>query len=80
MKLFLIGIKDGIHAFGEAISLVVNTILLFVAYVVGIGFVAIIAKIKKKHFLRMEIEQTQSSYWEDIEQNNLSLKSCYRQS
>ncbi len=45
------GVKKGFHLFGSTVSNTIITILLFITYIIGIGIVAVPAKIAKKEFL-----------------------------
>ncbi len=74
MKLFLKGAKEGIYYFGELISTLFNTALLFIAYVFVLGPTAIIAKIVGKRFL-----QTENSGWLNIDEKETAEGSFYRQ-
>ena len=54
------GFAAGTRAFGERVSMIVNTLLLLVVYVVGVGLPAILGKLTGKRFLSTE---KQESYW-----------------
>ncbi|HZX11909.1 MAG TPA: hypothetical protein VFE88_00425 [Candidatus Nanoarchaeia archaeon] len=67
IKLFFSGWKQGMHTFGETIAVIINTLLLTVIFVVGIGFVAVCAKIGRKRFLNMKnSEKEKETYWEEV--------------
>ena len=63
----------------EIIQTVVNTILLSIVYIVGVGMTSLIAKITGKKFLDLNIQKDKESYWEDLELGKKELKDYYRQ-
>lgn len=69
MRWFFKGVKDGMHRFGLDIATLVNTILLSLAYFIGVGITAIIAKLAKKKFLETKLNPRAKTYW-----NNLNIK------
>ncbi len=66
IKKHFIDVSAGFHAFGRSISTVVNTMLLGMVYVIGIGAAAVIARMRQKHFLDMAIDR-RASYWLDLD-------------
>lgn len=62
-NLFWKGIKEGFHLFGNTLSSVVTLLLLLVTYCIGIGIVAMVAKIKKKQFLPFMHDEKGDTYW-----------------
>ncbi|GEM_PF-3056714 len=48
---FLNGIKKGFQLFGSTITETITIILLFVTYIIGVGIIALPAKLTKKEFL-----------------------------
>ncbi len=77
MKQFITGLKKGMKLFGESLSTVVNTILLLIVYVIGVGLSAVIAKLFKKHFL--DFTHDKKSYWSDLNLKKKTMKDYYRQ-
>jgi len=80
------GLKEGFVGFSGNISIIVNSILLGVVYIIGIGITSIIAKISGKHFLNIKFNSSAKSYWESTsakkgEKNNSNKtkEDCYRQ-
>ncbi len=63
MRHFWKGFTTGFQTFGKSIAAVVNTLLLFVVYVMGVGLTSIIAKITRKHFLETTISEDHDTYW-----------------
>ena len=74
---FLKGVKKGMASFGQNIALLVNSILLTVAYMIGIGITAIIAKLVGKKFLATE--KSSKSYWKKLDLKKKDMDSYYRQ-
>ena len=64
---------NGMHVFGKTIALIVNTLLLCIVYVLGVGITALIAKLMKKHFLQKE------SGWSELNLKKEPLENYYRQ-
>jgi len=79
VKGFLKGFKKGMTSFGENIIVIINTILLFAVYVIGVGLTAIIAKLTNKQFMDMRISRNQKSYWSDLNLKKRDKEEYYRQ-
>ena len=81
MKQFFLGFKEGMNTFGHLIGKVVNTILLSVVYLLGVGFTTLFAKITKKHFLDLKTERTEKkdTHWQDLHLEKKKLDEYYRQ-
>lgn len=75
---FLKDFKEGMLEFNLNIQDLVNSILLFFVYIIGIGFPSILAKIKKKKFLETEFS-SQKSYWSDLDIKKEPKQRYYRQ-
>ncbi len=60
LKTFFAGFWKGFRNFSHVITDVVNFILLFAVYAVGVGIVSIIAKLLGKHF--MDLKSSGSSW------------------
>jgi len=71
VKLFFKGVHKGQKLFGETIAVLINTILLSIVYIVGVGGTSIVARLFKKRFLEKEINSKKDSYWQDF---NLTVK------
>lgn len=78
-RYFFWGLKKGMHLFGQNIATIVNTILLFMVYLIGIGLTAIFAKIKRKKFLETKISKDKNSYWSDFNLSKKPMEDYYRQ-
>ena len=74
---FFKSFRKGLKSFGENISLVVNTLLLTVVYIIGVGLTSIIAKIVGKHFIEKPKES--STYWKELNIGKKPIKDYYRQ-
>ncbi len=79
MKGFKKGFKIGFKKFGHNISVIINSILLSMVYLVGVGFTSIIAKLFKKNFLETKILRDKETYWSDLNLKKKSMKDYYRQ-
>ncbi len=79
MKNFLANLKEGMKNFGDLIGAIVNFTLLFVAYILGIGPTAILAKIKNKHFLNLKMSKSAKTYWLDLPSRIVKKEDYYRQ-
>ncbi len=77
MRDFLRGFREGMRLFGEGISVLVNSALLSLVYLVGVGLTAAGARAKGKKFLDMG-EADCGSFWEDAPEGQ-DIESYYRQ-
>ena len=68
----------GLKEFSENIAIIVNSVLLSVVYLIGIGLTSIFAKIFRKHFLDLKPDNC-NSYWTDLNIGKKKLNECYRQ-
>jgi len=76
--LFFKGFKEGFSSVGHGIGDIVNFFLLLIAYIIGIGIPAVIAKLLKKRFLDLEIP-AEDSHWHEPEEYEDEMEDCYRQ-
>ena len=72
LKEFIDDLKEGQKLFGETLAIIVNSALLSLVYLVGIGLTSIIAKIFGKKFLDLNFEK--KSYWEDLNLGKKEIK------
>jgi hypothetical protein len=63
---FFTGFKKGQKGFGESISSIINSVLLGIVYVLGVGLTSIFAKIFGKRFLEKKIDSQKKSYWQEL--------------
>jgi hypothetical protein len=71
------GLKQGFRAFSANINAVVNTVLLSIAYVIGIGVTALVAKVAGKKFLTMQ--RAKGTYWKPVQKREQPLDEAFRQ-
>jgi hypothetical protein len=79
LKQFFNGFKNGMADFGKNIALIVQSALLLIVYLVGVGLTSLIAKIFSKRFLDKELSKTRVSYWSNITAKKESFEQHYRQ-
>ncbi len=79
MKKFYKGFRKGFTNFGHNIGLVVNSVLLLIVYVLGVGFTSICAKLAGKRFLDTEILEDADTYWHDLDLKKKPEEEYYRQ-
>ena len=79
LKQFLIGCRDGTREFGHNISLIINSALLLIVYLAGVGLTSIFAKLFGKHFLDMKLSKKRASYWSDLNLKKKPIDEYYRQ-
>ena len=72
-------IKKTFLYIGNKISTVINSILLLIVYIIGVGLTAIAAKIVGKHFLQLKLDQKKKTYWEDLNLKKKPIDEYYRQ-
>ena len=77
---FFKNFKQGMEMFGQIISTIINSLLLFLVYIIGVGLTSIISKfIFRKHFLDLKISKDKETYWEDLNLGNKKIGDYYRQ-
>ena len=69
--------KKGMKYFGETIVILINSILLSVVYIFGVGVTSLIGKFSKKKFLDKEMGKT--SYWKELNLKKKEKEAYYRQ-
>lgn len=79
LKYFLKGFRKGMQDFGQTISIIFNSLILTIIYLVGVGLTSLLAKIFKKKFLETKLSKKQDSYWSDINLNNRKIEDYYKQ-
>lgn len=78
IRSFLVGFKKGMNHFGDNIATIINTVLLSIVYLIGVGLTSLFAKIAKKNFLDINLEK-KDSYWSDLNLGKKQIKEYYRQ-
>jgi len=76
-NLFVKGLKTGFRTFGFKVTNVINFVLLFLVYFIGVGITSLAAKIAKKKFLNLKPEG--NTYWKEHNLGKQDLKDYYRQ-
>jgi len=76
---FIRGFRKGMSGFGQGISSIVNSALLSLVYLVGVGATAIFAKVIGKHFMDMKAANGADSYWTELDLKKKSVDEYYRQ-
>ncbi|OGJ16077.1 hypothetical protein A3K73_05710 [Candidatus Pacearchaeota archaeon RBG_13_36_9] len=79
LKELIEGFKKGQKAFGEDIAAIVNSVILSVVYIFGVGLTSIMSKIAGKSFLHKRFEEEKKSYWSDLNLTRKELKEYCRQ-
>lgn len=78
-KIFLEGFGKGLRDYGENFAVIVNSVLLFAVYALGVGLTAIAAKLLGKRFLETGTAAKNGSYWKDLDLKKKSIEDYYRQ-
>jgi len=78
-KQFFNGFKKGMRSFGKNIAIIIDSTLLLIVYLVGVGLTSILAKIFGKHFLESKISKKRETYWSDLNLKKKPIKAYYRQ-
>ena len=76
---FFKGFLKGTRTFGKNISIIINSILLTIVYVFGIGLTSFAAKLFKKKFLKLKLSKNESTYWSDLDLKKKPMEEYYRQ-
>lgn len=79
IKQFFKCFKEGLSLFGHNISLIVNSILLSLVYLIGIGFTSFFARIFGKHFLELKTSKKAKTYWSNLNLKTEKIDNYYRQ-
>lgn len=79
LRQFYKGFQNGFKDFSHNISLIVNSVLLSIVYVLGVGFTSIFAKLVGKHFLDTNISEDTETYWRDLDLKKKPIEEYYRQ-
>lgn len=73
--IFFKGFKQGFRNFSHLITDIINFVLLFTVYFIGIGIVSIIAKLLGKHFI--DLKNTGTS-WVTRKLKKMPIEEYYR--
>ena len=77
MKIFMQGFKEGQRLFGETISVIINSVLLSLVYIFGIGITSILGKLLGKKFL--DFGKEKNTYWTDLNLEKRDAGDYFRQ-
>lgn len=78
IKDFFKGFRKGFKSFALKVTDVVNFILAFIVYFIGIGITSIIAKIFRKHFLDLKFKDREI-YWVKGRPASKDIEDYYKQ-
>ena len=79
LKKFIFGIKEGQKLFGETIAIVINSLLLTIAYFIGVGITFIMLKISKIKLMDLTFDKESKTYWSDLNLSKKPIGEYYRQ-
>ncbi len=79
LKEFFKGIQQGFHTFGKSVNTLVNTVLLSITYILGVGLASLLWKRKKKRGLDLQLDKEKKSYYEDLNLTTPTKKEYLRQ-
>jgi hypothetical protein len=73
------GFNKGMRNFGHSMALIINSVLLAIVYLVGVGFTSIFARLFRKHFLDIRLSKKNETYWSDLNLKKKPMEEYYRQ-
>ncbi len=76
---FFKDVKEGFRLFGEVIATLINSILLLIVYLIGVGFSYLIIKLSGRQLLRKKVDKNIKSYWIDLNLKKEEMEDYYRQ-
>ena len=77
IKCFWKGFCSGFKNFSHNITIIINSSLLSIVYLMGVGFTSIFAKLFGKHFL--DTKKDKESYWSDLNLKKKKMEEYLRQ-
>ncbi len=75
---FFKGVKQGMHRFGDNLQLIVNSLLLTLVYLIGVGTTSLFARLSGKKLLALRLNKEAKTYWEDLDLKKLPKEEDYR--
>lgn len=72
-------VKEIFKFVGEIIAKFINSVLLTMVYIIGVGLSALVAKTFNKHFLELKVDKNKKSYWENLNLKKKPIDEYYRQ-
>lgn len=79
LKQFFKGFKEGMNDFGSCISTIINSALLLIVYIIGVGLTSLFAKLAGKHFFSRRPSSKKDTYWSDLNLKRKPIEDYYRQ-
>ncbi len=79
VRQFLHGFRQGLKQFGYNINVIVNSVLLSIVYIFGVGVTAVFARLVGKRFLDVQLSRSRNSYWSDLDLKKRPIEDYYRQ-
>lgn len=79
IKKFFLGFRKGTKDFGHTLSLIINSLMLSIVYIIAVGATFIISRIFRKRFLDMQIAKKSKSYWSNLNLKRKNIWEYYRQ-
>jgi len=76
---FASGIFEGMKEFGSNISIIVNSLLLLIVYVLGVGASSLAARMLNKKLFDFQISKSRSTYWIDMNMQKQGIAGYKRQ-
>lgn len=61
------GIKQGVDVFAKNITILINSLLLTIVYLIGVGLTTLCAKIVRKSFLKTKVDKKATTYWQNLD-------------
>ena len=77
LKQFFKGFKKGMDDFGHLITILINSIILSIVYLIGVGITSMFSKLFQKHFFEKEFSK-KNTYWEDLNLKTKKFEEYYR--
>jgi len=65
--------------FGSNIGVIVNSLLLSVVYILGVGLTSLIIRLSGKRLMDIKNKKTGKTYWNDLNLRKKKIKKYYRQ-
>lgn len=79
IKDFIKNFKKGQKMFADDIAIIINSILLSIVYIFGVGISAIFARIFDKKFMDKKPNINAKTYWEPLNLKKAKTEEYYRQ-
>lgn len=73
------GLKKGMQNFGNDLTTMINSALLLIVYIIGVGITCLFSKLFKKKFLETKLSRKNDSYWSELNLKKQDISHYYRQ-